>query len=58
MVTSIILFILAGACAIWQISLVAIASALIRSGRYKNVRIGIVPGILAPVFAIIGVILL
>jgi len=56
--TSTILFILAGAFLIWQLSLVAMAVGLMSNGRAGNVRIGVGPGLAAVILAIIGVVLL
>lgn len=51
----IILTIFAVACAVWQMSIVAMGVAMMKSGKYRNVTIGPLPGILAIVFAIAAV---
>jgi hypothetical protein len=53
--TSLILFVIAGVFVSWQLVLSVLAYAMIRSGRYNRVKIGMLPLVLATVFAIAGI---
>lgn len=53
----IILLIIAGALAVWQVTLLAVFTAMMASGKYKNVRVGVIPGVLC-VLLLIAVVLL
>lgn len=52
-----IIIILASAASLWQIGLIVMGSAMLRSGQYNSVSIGFVPGIVA-IILFIAVVLL
>ena len=54
---TLIFLILTGACLLWQIALVIIGAAMMGSAKYTNVKIGVLPLILAVVCAILAVVI-
>ncbi|AVD99351.1 hypothetical protein SEA_BILLNYE_179 [Streptomyces phage BillNye] len=53
--TSLILFVIAGLFLTWQVVLAILAHAMVRSGRFNQVKIGMLPLVLATIFCIIGI---
>jgi hypothetical protein len=53
--TSLILFVIAGLFLSWQVVLSGLAFAMIKSGRYNRVKIGMLPLILATGFCIVAI---
>lgn len=52
---SLILFVIAGLFLAWQVVLVALATNLVRSGRYDRVKIGMLPLIISAIATIVGI---
>lgn len=55
---SAILFVLAGFFLLWQFVVAGLGFALMASGKVRSVKIGLAPGAVATVLAIVGVVLL
>lgn len=53
--TSLVLFVIAVVCLAWQVVLSGLAFAMVRTGRYNHVKIGMLPLILATGFCIAGI---
>lgn len=53
----IIMFIFAGTFALWQVALCVAWVVMMASGKYSNVTLGIAPGVLAVILAIVAVLI-